>query len=327
MDAWAEVNPPDYMREASSSLEAERPGTAPHRGMLDSPLAWSAKVNDGNQWYDLTLDKPREVAGVVLQGREDNLSQFLKSFRLSCFKGKNKQELGPFEGFQSQPKKGERKSIIFATPVSCERLRLHPVEWNRHISLRLGVLIRKDKCCWRWSSQQLISEYAALRHDAETLRTLLAGRELGGQAEQRLKDLVVEHEELCERHGQATARLGEVRRRREELEGRGQAAGGARDAAIAELVVTQQELQRLQIERFGRVADYEKRLEGAKWGEEIKQLREGLQLAETQEGVLRSSLERLEGEHEELRLEHKKLQLQVTEMEAAKKKKKGKKKR
>ena len=58
---------------AASNARLNRPQMTPTRG------AWSAGVNDLNQWIQADLGGLKRVSGVVIQGREDH-PQWVKKF-------------------------------------------------------------------------------------------------------------------------------------------------------------------------------------------------------------------------------------------------------
>ena len=45
--------------------------------------AWSAGVNDVNQWLQVEFPRPTQVTQIQIQGREDCCNQFVKSYAIS----------------------------------------------------------------------------------------------------------------------------------------------------------------------------------------------------------------------------------------------------
>ena len=77
------VNPPESSRSYSSVWP--NGGTYDHSlSMLNSRQAWSARRNDGNQWMTIDLGGPKEVRGVVVQGRARDCCaiQFVTTFKI-----------------------------------------------------------------------------------------------------------------------------------------------------------------------------------------------------------------------------------------------------
>merc|ERR1712061_531761 len=111
--------------------------------MLDSSQAWSAKNNDADQWYEIDLGDARLIKGVVIRARGSSCQdQFVKSFQLQI-DSKDVDEGKVFDGFDAQPCDDARKRILLSEPVLGQKLRFHPVTWNNHISLRLGLLLQE----------------------------------------------------------------------------------------------------------------------------------------------------------------------------------------
>lgn len=93
-------------------------------------------------------------------------------------------------------------------------------------------------CCWRWASQQLLSDYAAARNTAGGLRVVL-DEELGQSAKQRLLNLKEDYEALHHKWRTSTEELDLLRRRFAALEAEHAAAAAARDATAAELLASE----------------------------------------------------------------------------------------
>eukprot|EP00808_Paulinella_micropora_P003088 g64157.t1 len=72
-------NPRDAVRTPSTVFSNNLPGVGYFQSKLDSPQAWSAAINDLNQFIVLDLGRVFYVSGVVTQGRAD-LDQWVTQY-------------------------------------------------------------------------------------------------------------------------------------------------------------------------------------------------------------------------------------------------------
>eukprot|EP00941_MAST-03F_sp_MAST-3F-sp1_P002054 g2054.t1 len=124
------------------------------RPSIDSPQAWTAAVQDKNQWISLDLMSKHWIAGVYIQGRRGRRNggsfgnQFVSSYKVSTAIEEGKWvpiENGKiFVGNSWGPGKLEpsqkRVRSIFSEPVKARYIKVMPQTWNKYISLRLGVI-------------------------------------------------------------------------------------------------------------------------------------------------------------------------------------------
>ena len=65
---------------STSNARLNRP--AQMQGSLNTIGAWTAKTNDQNQWIEVYLITPTWVTGVIMQGREDYISQRVTEYKV-----------------------------------------------------------------------------------------------------------------------------------------------------------------------------------------------------------------------------------------------------
>eukprot|EP00057_Strongylocentrotus_purpuratus_P006615 XP_011661089.1 PREDICTED: EGF-like repeat and discoidin I-like domain-containing protein 3 isoform X1 [Strongylocentrotus purpuratus] len=156
----ANLNDPDPLGLESyvipdSSLTASSEFNADHgakRGRLNLARvgnlrgAWSARTNDANQWIQVDLLDLYRVISVATQGRED-VSQWVTSYKLAC--STDGTTFHTVQGISTNPGADriftgnvDRNTIVTNTlpvPQICRYVRLMPVSWFGHISLRMEI--------------------------------------------------------------------------------------------------------------------------------------------------------------------------------------------
>jgi len=115
----------------------------PTNARLDKPSgggktgAWSSRTNDANQWIQVKFCQVTKVTKVGIQGRYDHdqwVTKFIVSYSLD----------GVHFTTQSKVYDGNsnRNGIIINdldTPIVARAVRINPVEWYRHISMRMEL--------------------------------------------------------------------------------------------------------------------------------------------------------------------------------------------
>ena len=135
------------------SPDANAWGTSPevrkasNRGQLNSPQAWSARHKNTNQYYDITLDGKQSVAGIVTQGRQDT-RQYVTKLKVSYFNNdkieRNSGIITLHKSRQTKNLRNELEFSVFNSPVDATKIRIRPLAWKNHPSLRIGILINKN---------------------------------------------------------------------------------------------------------------------------------------------------------------------------------------
>ncbi|XP_033118231.1 inactive carboxypeptidase-like protein X2 [Anneissia japonica] len=140
---------PDEQLSASSEHKSQ---VGAHRGRLNIERdswgrgAWRSKINDQHQWIQVDLGKLHKVHGVITQGRnEKSWPNWVTSYEI--FYSVDGNLLQPIRKsdcqvtrFVGNSDQDTNVTNIFPDPVYAQFVRIHPVDWNRHISLRFEVL-------------------------------------------------------------------------------------------------------------------------------------------------------------------------------------------
>ncbi len=112
---------------------------------LNAPQGWSAGANDANQYIVLNYDEPAYIKGVVTQGRKNDYSQYVSSAHIETSLSAS----GPWtRGLVNKSlniNTTDDVLSLFPTPVFAKYVRLIPTNWNSHITLRMGMLVKKNE--------------------------------------------------------------------------------------------------------------------------------------------------------------------------------------
>lgn len=99
--------------------------------------AWCSKVCDKNQFLQIAFPERALVMGIATQGRAD-YAQWVQSYILETSDDGEKFSALPTV-YEANVDQNTVRRHVFATPVCCRYLRVCPVAWHGHISMRLEV--------------------------------------------------------------------------------------------------------------------------------------------------------------------------------------------
>ncbi|XP_062614315.1 uncharacterized protein LOC134276051 isoform X2 [Saccostrea cucullata] len=111
--------------------------------------AWSAQDLNVDQWIQVNLNEPSLVRGIMTQGRSGCCQQWVKKYRvlysLDCSNNTNSwQPMGDHTVndtiFVGNTDENSTVSHNFDCPVIAKCIRINPLEWNNHISMRFDLL-------------------------------------------------------------------------------------------------------------------------------------------------------------------------------------------
>jgi hypothetical protein len=107
-------------------------------------LGWAAAANDANQWITLNYDEPAYIKGIVVQPRANSGNQFVTKVHLET----SLTGTAPWSRVLSDATLGTNITddgrIIFPTSVFAKSVRVIPVSWTNHITMRLGLLVNPN---------------------------------------------------------------------------------------------------------------------------------------------------------------------------------------
>ena len=142
----AVVDVPVEFRTSSMPWGSNRGQRKTHnRGKLDSPQAWSANVNRYGVWYQMDNGKIADISGVAIKGRIDSSNkswgpQFVKTFKVKYYDDGNWRDVDKGAVFDGNTDIDTLVEVKFATPVKTRYIRIYPKTFNKHMSLRAGLI-------------------------------------------------------------------------------------------------------------------------------------------------------------------------------------------
>jgi hypothetical protein len=108
----------------------------------NSTLGWAAGTNDANQSITLSYDAPTTIKGIVTQGRANNGGQWVTTAHIET----SPNGLAPWTRVLSNATLNSNSiddaRVLFPTPVFAKAVRILPVGWINHITMRLGLLLK-----------------------------------------------------------------------------------------------------------------------------------------------------------------------------------------
>ena len=130
----------DTSLKSSSNWDTDHSETRSRLHYNQSPgsLSWCAKVNDNTQWIQVSLPNVTTIAGIATQGRGD-LDQWVTKYEVLY------NDTGSESEFIRYPKvlsgNYDRYTAIInpLKPFRASVIRIRPLEWHAHISLRWEV--------------------------------------------------------------------------------------------------------------------------------------------------------------------------------------------
>lgn len=107
-------------------------------------LGWAAGVNDLNQWITLNYDVPASIKGVVFQGRANNGGQWITKANIETSLTGSAPWIRVLNNVSINTNSTDDVRINFPSPVFTKFVRVLPTEYNNHITLRMGLLVKPN---------------------------------------------------------------------------------------------------------------------------------------------------------------------------------------
>lgn len=105
-------------------------------------LGWAALYNDANQWITLNYDEPTYIKGIVTQGRANNGGQWVKTAHIETSLTGSAPWTRVLSNTTLNSNSTDDTRTLFSTPVFAKSVRILPTDWNNHITLRMGMLVK-----------------------------------------------------------------------------------------------------------------------------------------------------------------------------------------
>ena len=111
---------------------------------LNSGLGWAAQALDANQYITLNYDEPAYIKGVVIQPRANSGNQFVTKVHVET----SLTGAAPWTRVVSDVSVGtnitDDACVLFPTSIFAKSVRILPVTWTNHITMRLGLLVKPN---------------------------------------------------------------------------------------------------------------------------------------------------------------------------------------
>jgi len=113
-------------------------------GRLDGNL-WASEWNEVGKWYQMDNGKIAEIVGVAIKGRMSGADQswgpqFVKTFKVKYYDNGEWKDVDGGATFDGNVDHDTQVDVNFATPVTTRYIRIYPQTWNKHMSLRSGLI-------------------------------------------------------------------------------------------------------------------------------------------------------------------------------------------
>lgn len=139
------VDVPATMRTSSRPWGSDREAMKAHNtGRLDDNL-WAADVNEIGKWYQMDNGKIASIVGVAIMARASGADQpwgpqFVKTFKAKYYDANTWKDVDSGATFTANTDPTTKVEVKFATPVNTRYIRIYPQEFNKHMSLRAGLI-------------------------------------------------------------------------------------------------------------------------------------------------------------------------------------------
>ena len=116
-----------------------------NQGHLGSSKAWCSELNTVGKWYQMDNGKIADIVGVAIKGRKTDADkawgpQFVKTFKVKYYDAGTWKDVDGGATFTGNTDHDTLVEVKFATPVKTRYIRIYPQTWNKHMSLRAGLI-------------------------------------------------------------------------------------------------------------------------------------------------------------------------------------------
>lgn len=129
--------------------------------LYNTTLGWAARYLDNNQFITLNYDEPVTMDGIVTQGRANNGNQWVSSAHIDVsMDGTTWTRIVSNATLNSNAIDDVR--VNFPTPTFAKYIRINPLTWMNHITMRVGVIVKP---------KPLVADGLVLQLDAANLKS------------------------------------------------------------------------------------------------------------------------------------------------------------
>lgn len=134
---------------------------------------WAAKNNDEKQWIGLDFEEPKKITEIKTQGRF-NKDQWVTKYYLSWSLDGKKWVSKPEHILEANTDRNAHAISKLDQPLICKSIRIHPVEWHNHISMRFDVKachVKSQSVCLEKHLPILLNQLDNIDGIVETIKT------------------------------------------------------------------------------------------------------------------------------------------------------------
>ncbi|XP_028414250.1 venom prothrombin activator pseutarin-C non-catalytic subunit-like [Dendronephthya gigantea] len=131
------------IKNSQMSSSTEKNGFSASKGRLNGAASWRPDDDDQNQWLQVDLGKKKLVTAIATQGFGSN-RYWVKTYSISY--GVDKENLTSYKinatqkVFAGNDDKNSVVTNLLYPTINARYIRIHPVSWFDHISLRIEVI-------------------------------------------------------------------------------------------------------------------------------------------------------------------------------------------
>lgn len=118
-------------------------------------LGWAALYNDINQWITLNYDVPAYIKGVVIQPRANSGNQFVTKVHVETSITGAAPWTRVVSDIPVSTSITDDARVLFPSSVFAKSVKVIPVTWTNHITMRLGLLVKPNT----YTSDNLVLHY------------------------------------------------------------------------------------------------------------------------------------------------------------------------
>lgn len=107
-------------------------------------LGWAAQYNDVNQWITLNYDEPAYIKGVVIQPRANSGNQFVTKVHVETSMTGAAPWTRVVSDIPITTSITDDGRVLFPTSVFAKSVKVIPVTWTNHITMRMGLLVKPN---------------------------------------------------------------------------------------------------------------------------------------------------------------------------------------
>lgn len=146
------INPSEHDRSYSSIWNEDQIGESHAKSCLDSNSCWAASTNNKKQWMVMDLKETKEIRGFIIQARY-NYHMAQQVTKLIFLISDDKviwTNCGEFEcsavtkdNIDDERYINPKLKVSLGVPLKARYVKIIPTEWQNHISMRFGLLIKE----------------------------------------------------------------------------------------------------------------------------------------------------------------------------------------